>query len=164
MIKFEEEVTLEISPVVDVDNILELRYNLSALMSGIRDSDYFSVIIGPNNEAVVEVVDSGLKITHSDGININQHNFSNINEAFNFLQGVEDEWECENLSGRQRELFKVLNKNLNDLSEFILEDEELDELEKIQQSLKLFLSSVEATYSCVDDLEGNYYDPFEDTQ
>ena len=105
--------------------------------------------------------DNKFLISHYDGKSIHVDILDSVNDAFVFIQTIASRKSLiqqKNYEGKQDFLLSVMNSALSFIDEVTLTPEELDRLEEIQLSLESFISGVESTYKCADNLEVISYD------
>ncbi len=88
----EEEgaIVLEVSPLVDIEDHLELRYNLGALSSGIGSSDRFKVTSDDGHSANVAAMSDGSLLITVYGESIRQFLADDVDEAIMILVNGDD--------------------------------------------------------------------------
>lgn len=117
----EEKIILEISPIIDIDDHIELKYNLSSLMSGFSSRDSFQVNISDDSFANVSYKDSKFEIDLIEGRNVYSTNVASFEDAMKVIFGE----------------FIIESKNIEE-DDLIQEkiEENLDELDRIYEFFK----------------------------
>lgn len=112
----EERIVLEISPVIEAEDYIELKYNLSAIMSGLATENCFQVEITDSSFADVFYSDGEFKIDLVDGDLSTSYVTSSFEDAMMFISG-EDDFDVEE-SPSEEELIEEIIEEMGSLVEY----------------------------------------------
>lgn len=114
----EDKVVLEISPLVDIEDHIELKYNLSAIMSELSNRNRFQVDIREDSFADVLFKDGNFNIFLIEGNISTSYITNSFQDAMMFLSGEDDFVNIDLEENKYQEIIPELIEEMDSLVEY----------------------------------------------